>query len=208
MKTLSTLQPAHSAEHVAAQEMELKSLLSRVMETPLAPLLQRLGALDTRLDVLEEMCLESRDLTHSVHADIAEQKNATERTLRGMQKSGEELRSSLQDGFAGITSSVSGGISSMSSIGHGISRDVGQLRDALGGIDEELKRAAIGVDAVVPAQQGNAQQLKEELLQFHSRHDERLDRLQGAFQRKFTLLALACGIIALANIVLLVVVLR
>lgn len=205
MKTLSTLQAAHSDEQVAAQEMELKSLLSRVMEAPLDPLLQRLGALNTRLDVLEEMCLESRDLAHGVHADMAEQKNATERTLRGLQKSGEEIRRSLQDGFAGITSSVSGGISS---IGSGISRDVGQLREALGGMDEELKRAAIRIEAVVPAQQGSAQQLKAELLQSHSQHDERLDRLQGAFQRKFTLLALACGIIVLANIVLLVVVLR
>jgi chromosome segregation ATPase len=215
MKTTSTPQGIHSDEQVAAQELELKGLLSRVMEAPLDPVLQRMGRIDARLDELEEMCRESRDLAHGVHADIAEQKSVIDRSLRNVQKSGEELRSALQDGLSGLGASIGGSVS-------GVAGQLGQVHQlqqsqdgtlkafsaSFGAIDDELKRAGSRIDAVIPAQQGSAQQLKDELLQSHAQHGDRLDRLQQAFQRKFTLLAVACGFSVVANIVLLVAFLR
>jgi hypothetical protein len=186
MNTISTLQAAQGSEQVAAQELELKGLLARVMEAPLDPVVQRLGRIDERLDELEEICRESRDLANGVHAGMAQQKSATERSLRSLEKSIEVVRISLHDGLAGIN----GGI--------------GQLCEAVGNVDGQLGQ----VYQLQQAQQGSAQQLKDELLQSNAQHGDRLDSLQQAFQRKFALLILACGFSVVANIVLLVAILR
>jgi hypothetical protein len=216
MSTISTLHAAFSDEHVAAQELELKGLLARVMEAPLHPVVERLGRIEQRLDELDEMCRESRDLANGVDAGMAEQKSATERSLRSLQKSSEGVHSALHDGLAGIN----GGVGKLwEALGHvdGQLGQVYQLQEAqdgtltefssaFGSLDEELKRTAARIDAVVPAQQGSAQQLKEELLQSHEQHGDRLDNMQQAFQRKFSVLALAFGLSVVINLALLVAV--
>lgn len=218
MNTISALHAASGDERVAAQELELKGLLARVMEAPLAPVVQRLGRIDERLDELEEMCRESRDLANGVHADIAEQKSATERSLRSLEKSIGEVRLSLHNGLAGISAGVAefgkalGGVDGQLGHVHQLQQaQDGTLKEfslAFGAIDEGLKRTVTSIDTVIPAQRGSAQQLKEELLQSHAQHGDRLESMQQAFQRKFTLLALACGFSVVANIVLLVAFLR
>lgn len=218
MNTISTPQAAQGSEQVAAQELELKGLLARVMEAPLDPVVQRLGRIDERLDELEEICRESRDLANGVHAGMAQQKSATERSLRSLEKSIEVVRISLHDGLAGIN----GGVGQLCEAVGNVDGQLGQVyqlqqaqdgtlkefSSAFGAIDEELKRTATSIDTVVPAQQGSAQQLKDELLRSTAQHGDRLDSLQQAFQRKFALLTLACGFSVVANIVLLVAILR
>jgi hypothetical protein len=149
---------------------------------------------------------------------MAEQKSATERSLRSLQKSSDEVRISLHDDLVGI----SGGVGQLCKALGDVDGQLGQVHQlqqaqdgaltefssAFGAIDEELKHTATRIDAIVPAQQGIAQQLKEELLQSQAQHGDRLDSMQRAFQRKFTLLTLACGFSVVANIVLLVAFLR
>jgi len=208
MKTISTAQVFDHDDQVAAQELELRGLLARVMAAPLDPMLQRMDSIDARMDELEEICRESRDLAHGACLDSAEQKKASERSLRGLQKASEEVRSSMLDGFSAVGNNLSSGISSISATSDGIHSGVGQLRVAISSIDEELKRTSGNVDAVVPVLQGGTQQLKDELLQSLSQHGERLSLMQQTFQRKFTVLALACAFSVLSNIVLLVSILR
>ena len=214
MNTISTLPAAQMDKQVAAQELELKGLLARVMEAPLAPLVEHLGRIDERLDELEEICRESRDLGNGVHADMVEQKVATERSLRSLQKSSEEVRTALQHDLAGISGGVAKLCKTMGDVDGRLGKvytlqraqdgTLTEFSSAFGAIDDELKRTTTCVEAVVPAQQVNAQQLKEELLQLHEQHRGQLDSMQQAFQRRFTLLTLACGFSLVANIVLLV----
>lgn len=187
MNTISTLKAAQGDEQVAAQELELKGLLVRVMEAPLTPVVQHLGRIEERLDELEEMCCESRDLANGVQADIAKHKDAAERSLRSLEKSIGAVRISLDTGLAGI----SGSVAQLGKALGDVDRQLGQVHQtqqaqdgtlkefssAIDAINEGLKRTAMRIDAVVPAQQGSARQLKEELLQSHAQHGDRLDRM-------------------------------
>jgi hypothetical protein len=64
---------AQNGQQIASQEAELKALLTRVMEAPLDPLVQRVAQMEQRLQTMEEILRETRDAGTAISPAIIEQ---------------------------------------------------------------------------------------------------------------------------------------
>lgn len=134
MKT-NTGDGATNVQQIASQEAELQALLTRVMEAPLDPLVQRMAQLEQRLQTVEKICSETQDTETAIFAVIRGQGDELKKL--------KSLRGDIGDDVAGL---LHAGLASMP-------QDVAQLR-----MDHTSVRSLLG-----EMQQGQTALLNESI---------------------------------------------